>query len=255
MTEVGSLVAPEVAGGPNGRTPGKGPHPLRRRRGLPGGRAVTGGLLVAAAAVGLFAAYARVGAGPRRSFVVTRHAMAAGSRVQASDLTLAALDLPPSLRARAFPRVAQLVGTTLVAPLGQGELVQASSVVAARPGGAARVVSFPVERGRLGALKQGEKVDVLATYGTGADAYTAVVLRQALVTDVDRGKSSLGDTGSAVVSVAVDDPADELAMAHALQLGKLTVVVATGSPAGQGVPGTYRSGPAPGTADNRSGTP
>src|SRR5437764_87460 len=84
---------------------------------------------------------------------------------------------------------------------------------------------------RLGALKQGEKVDVLATYGTGADAYTAVVLRQALVTEVDRGRSSLGDTGSSVVSVAVDDPDDELAMAHALQLGKLTVVVATGSPA------------------------
>lgn len=254
MTELGSLVVPEVAGGPDGRTPPRGPRPLRRRRGLPGGRAVAGGLLVAAAAVGLFGAYARLGAGPRRSFVVARHAMAAGSRVQATDLALSAVDLPPALRARAFARVADLVGTTLVAPLGQGELVQASSVVAARPGGAARVVSFPVDRGRLGALKQGEKVDVLATYGTGADAYTAVVLRQALVTEVDRGRSSLGDTGSSVVSVAVDDPDDELAMAHALQLGKLTVVVATGSPASAGPSPTYRSGAVPG-ADARSRTP
>jgi hypothetical protein len=103
------------------------------------------------------------------------------------------------------------------------------------------VVSFPVERGRVGSLEQGERVDVLATFGTGDDAFTSVVLRQALVTDIDRGKSSLGETGAVVLSVAVDDPADELAMAHALQLGKLTVVAATGAAPETGPPATYRS--------------
>ena len=250
MTDLGSLVAPEV-GGNGGRPPVRGPRPLRRRRSLPGSRAVVGGFLVAAALVGLFAAYARVEAGPSQSFVVARHPLAAGTRLEAADLVAEAVDLPPGVRARAFGRVGDLVGTTLLAPLEKGELLQASSVAATPPGGAARVVSFPVDRGRLGRVKQGERVDVVATYGTGTEAYTAVVLREALVTEIDRGGSSLGDNGNTVITVAVDDPADELAMAHALQLAKLTVVVTSGSPGDAGrrgpnaavaPPVTYRSG-------------
>ena len=241
MTDLGSLVAPEV-GGNGGRPSVRGPRPLRRRRGLPGSRAVVGGFLVSAALVGLFAAYARVEAGPSRSFVVARHPLAAGTRLEASDLMLEPMDLSAGARARAFGRVADLVGTTLLSPLEKGELLQASSVAATPPGGAARVVSFPVERGRLGRIKQGERIDVVATYGTGTEAYTAVVLREALVTEIDSGGSSLGDGGSTVITVAVDDPADELAIAHALQLAKLTVVVTSGSPGASGPPVTYRSG-------------
>ncbi|HWC11097.1 MAG TPA: SAF domain-containing protein, partial [Acidimicrobiales bacterium] len=198
----------------------------------------------AAAAVGLFAAYVRVDAGPRQSFVVARHPLAAGTRLEAPDLALEAMDLPPALHGRSFGRVSDLVGTTLLSPLEKGELLQASSVAATPPGGAARVVSFPVERGRLGRLKQGERVDVVATYGNGADAYSAAVLRNALVTHVDRGGSALGDGDSTVLTVALDDPADELAMAHALQLAKLTVVVTSGPPGPDGPPATYRSGAA-----------
>lgn len=250
MTDLDSFVAPDV-GGNGGRPPVRGPRPLRRRRSLPGSRAVVGGFLVAAALVGLFAAYTRVEAGPSQSFVVARHPLAAGTRLEASDLVLESMELPARARARAFGRVADLVGTTLLAPLAQGELFQASSVAATPPGGAARTVSFPVDRGRLGRIKQGERVDVVATYGTGTEAYTAVVLREALVTEIDRGGSSLGDSGSTIITVALDDPADELAMAHALQLAKLTVVVTSGSPGGGGPPVTYRSG----TTEARGRTP
>ena len=246
MADLGSLVASEV-GANGGHPPARGPRPLRRHRSLPGSRAVVGGRLVAAAAVGLFAAYARVEAGPDRSFVVARHPLAAGTRLQASDLALEPMDLPAGLQARVFDRVSALVGTTLLAPLERGEVLQASSVAATPVGGAARVLSFPVDRGRLGRLKQGERVDVLATYGTGPDAYTAVVLRSALVTGIDRGGSSLGDTDGAVLTVAVDDRDDELAMAHALQLAKLTVVVTSGAPDDGRPPPTYR------TADDRRG--
>ena len=241
MADLGSLVAPDV-GDNGGRPAARGPRPLRRRRNLPGSRAVVGGLLVAAAAVGLFAAYTGAEAGPDRSFAVARHALAAGTRLQASDLELEPMDLPPALQGRAFARASDLVGTTLLAPLERGELLQASSVAATPPGGAARVVSFPVDRGRLGRLKQGERVDVVATYGSAPDGYTALVLRNALVTAIDRGGSSLGDNGATVLSVAVDDPDDELAMAHALQLAKLTVVVTSGPRDDGRPPPTYRSG-------------
>jgi Flp pilus assembly protein CpaB len=240
MTDLGSRVAPEVGG--NGHPPVRGPRQLRRRRSPPGSRAVVGGFLVASALVGLFAAYARVEAGPSESYVVARHPLTAGTRLEASDLVLEPMELSAGARARAFGQVADLVGTTLLSPLEKGELLQASSVAVTPPGGAARVVSFPVERDRLGRIKQGERVDVVATYGTGTEAYTSIVLREAVVTEIDSGGSSLGDGGSTVLTVALDDPADELAMAHALQLAKLTVVVTSGSSGVSGPPVTYRSG-------------
>ncbi len=241
MADLGIRVANGSVNGADEPAPGPQPRPLRRRQALPGARAVAGGLLVAAAAVGLFAAYARLSAGPDHSYAVVRHAVAAGSRLHPSDLTLQPMDLPPALRARAFEKLSDLAGTTVLSPLAAGELVQPSALVVTRSADAARTVSFPIDRTRLGPLKQGERIDVLATYGTGTDAWTAVVLRQAQVVDVDRSKSSLGDSGSPVVTVAVTDPNDELALAHAGALGKLTVVVATGAPAVSGPPVTYRT--------------
>jgi len=240
MADLGALVAPDLSNGA-GDSPGPKPRPLRKRQGLPNARAVAGGLLVAAAAVGLFAAYAGIRSGPGHSYAVVRHPIAAGARLQESDLALQPMDLPSSLRARAFEKVSDLVGTTVLSPLAAGELVQPSILVLTRSADAARTVSFPIDHAHLGALKQGERIDVLATYGTGADAWTGVVLRQAQVVDVDRSKSSLGDAGSPVVTVAVGDLADEVALAHAVALAKLTVVVATGAPAASGPPPTYRA--------------
>ena len=214
---------------------------VRRRRGLPGSRAVVGGLLVAASAVGLFAAASRSGDGPAHSYVVARQELAAGTRLEASHLELAPMELAPAVRARVFDNAEPLLGTTLVAPLAAGELVQASAVVARRTDSASRELSFTLERGRLGAgVKQGERADLLATYGSGGDAFTTVVVRQAVLVGIERPRS--GDSGATVVTVAVEDAADALALAHALQLGKITVVRATGAPPLPGVPPTYRTG-------------
>ena len=216
---------------------------VRQRRGLPGSRAVVGGLLVAVAAVGLFAASSSSGRGPTHSYVVARHELPAGTRLQASDLALVPLELAPTLRARAFATAQPLLGATLNAPLGPGELVQASAVVARKGDTASRELSFTLERGAVGSgIKQGERADLLATYGTGNDASTVVVVRQALIVAIERARSTSGDTGPATVTVAVDDPADAIALGHAIQLGKITLVRATGAPPLPGVPPTYRVG-------------
>jgi Flp pilus assembly protein CpaB len=221
---------------PPGRT-------VRRRRGLPGSRAVVGGLLVAAAAVGLFAAASRSADGPAESYAVARQELPAGTRLQATDLELVPMELAPALRGRVFNHTAALVGATLVSPLGPGELVQASAVVARDAGAASRELSFTLERGRVGTgIKQGERADLLATYGTGPDAFTTVVVRQAVLVAIERPRSASGEAGPATVTVALEDPADALALAHAIQLGKVTLVRATGSPPLAGVPPTYRSG-------------
>ncbi len=216
---------------------------VRCRRGLPGSRAVVGGLLVAAAAVGLFASASRSGEGPRHSYVVARQELPAGTRLQPSDLELAPMELAPALRARVFERAQPLVGATLLAPLGPGELVQSGAVVARAGDAASRELTFTLERGRVApGIKQGERADLLATYGTGVEAFTVVVVRQALLVVIERPRTSVGDAGPTTLTVAVDDPADALALAHAIQLSKVTIVRATGAPPMPAVPPTYRVG-------------
>ena len=220
------------------------PHrTVRRRRGLPGTRAVLGGLLVAVAGVGMFAASSRSSSGPDESYVVTSRPLAAGARLQASDLDLVPMDLGPELRAHTFESRQVLLGATLIAPLGAGELVQASAVVARSGEAASRELSFTLERGRVSpGVKEGERADLLATYGGGNDAFTSVVVRQALIVGIERPRSSSGDSGPSTVTVSVDDPTDALALAHATQLGKITLVRSTGAPPLPPVPPTYRVG-------------
>ena len=217
-----------------------------RRRSVPAGRAVLGGLLVAASVVGLFYASTRTESGPKQSYVVAARAVAPGTRLAAADLRRVAIDLPPAMAGRAFRDPAALEGATAIAPLAEGELVQASAVVAKSSAPASREVTFAVPRSTVTpALEQGERVDIVATYGSGADSFSTVVLRQALIVTLDRGRERVGDQGDATVTVAVDDPADVVALAHAVQLAKLTVVRATG--AASGSPPVFRQ-PSPGPA-------
>jgi len=221
-------------------------QPAGRRRGVPGGRAVLGGFLVAASVVGLFYASTRTEAGPERSYVVARRDVPPGAKLQAADLVRLAIDLPPATAARAFTEPDVLVGTTVIAPLAEGDLIQASTVVAKPSDPSSREVTFAVARSTLAeGLEPGERIDVVATYGSGDDAFTTVVLRSALVVGLDRGdRPRVGDGREASVTVAVDDPADAVAVAHAVQLAKLTVVRATGAAPYPGTAPTFRPAPA-----------
>lgn len=211
----------------SGTSPGA--RAVRRRRPLPGGRAVVGGLLVAASGVGLFAATNRSDSGPTQSYLVAAHPLAAGARLSTSDLSRQPLDLPPGLRARAFDNPAVLDGATLLAPLAAGELVQASGVVAKGTDSDTRELTLTVDRGRVaGALAGGERVDLLATFGTGDEAYTLVVSRGALVVAVDRGRGGLGDSSPTILTVGIEDPTEAMAIAHASQVAKITPLRSTG---------------------------
>jgi Flp pilus assembly protein CpaB len=244
VADAGGVGVVDVQAGGNGREDrdgAGGPRAIRRRRGLPGSRAVAGGLLVAAAAVGLFSASSRAGEAARQHYVVAGRSLAPGARIEASDLAVQRLHLPPPVAARAFADRQLLVGATVLAPLAPGELVQASSVVAGRGVPATRELSFTIEPGRVsGGLRRGERVDLLATYGSGSDGFTAVIVRQALLVSLEAPAGSLGGGSPAMVTVALDDTADVLALAHAVQVGKVTVVRATGAAGSSSPPATYR---------------
>jgi hypothetical protein len=256
MAETGSLVRQEpladgVRSGRSGhQAPGErrgGGRHISRRRSLGGSRALVGGLLVAAAAVGLYSAYTHTEGGPADPYVVARHAMAAGARLTEADLTTAPMDLPPSVGERAFRDPRALAGATLITPVATGELIQASAVVAKPSAPTARELTFSIERDALPpTLEHGERIDVLATMGTGEGASTSMVADDLLLVGLDAASGRLGERSSVSLTVALDDPADALALAHALSLGRLTVVRATGAAPFGPVP-PYRH-PVPGSA-------
>ncbi len=209
------------AGGTNGA------RPLRRRRALPGGRAVVGGFLVALAAVGVFAGYTTATADTREPYLVARQDLALGHRITRADLGTLPMDLPALLRAKAYRDPAQLIGTMVIGPVTKGELVQSSSVLAGGAAGSSqRQISFSIDSARAvnGQLRRGEFVDVVATYGTGADGYTEAVVRAARVADRAETRGALSSQGNEVITLAVPDAAAALAVAHAVSTGTLMLV-------------------------------
>ncbi len=198
---------------------------------------MVGGFLVALAAVGIFAGYTSATADTRRPYLVARQDLPLGHRITRADLGTLPMDLPGPLRSRSYRQPGQLLGSMVVGPVAKGELIQSSDVVA-RPAGAGddeRQISFPIESARAvdGRLRTGEFVDVLATYGTGADGWTVVVVKGARVADRRESRRSLSDSGDEVVTLAVPSAADTLAVAHAVSAGVVTLVRAGAPPTGR----------------------
>ena len=204
-----------------------------------------GALLVAASVVGIFAAYTGPH-GASAAYVVAARAIRPGDPFAPGDLTRTRVDLPPALRGRAFTDPSSLIGATALSPIEAGELVQSGQVIRKRGGARTAELSFPIEASRIGSgLRAGDRVDIVATYGTGADAYSLVIGRDLQVLSVARARGTLGGESSAVVlTVALSQRADSLALAHATRAAELSVVRTTGATPADDAPTTYRPAPA-----------
>ncbi len=204
-----------------------------RRPVIPTGRAVVGGLLVAVAAVGTFSAYAGTSGDQGRNYVVVALDLPAGHRIEASDLRVEHGDLTATLAERGFRSADQLEGAVTLAPLTSGELVQHGQVALSDDATPAPTeeFSFAVDRDRAlnGTIRRGEAIDVLATFGTGTDAYTLVVARHASVTDVSElGSNTIGSGSRLILTLALETSDEVLALAHASQVASITIVRTTG---------------------------
>lgn len=205
---------------------------LQRRRALPGGRAVAGGFLVAASAVGVFSAYRSADAGPSTTYLVAASDIRAGQRLAAGDVAAVALDLPDAQHRRVLRDAALVDGAVALAPIAAGELVQVSAV--ARPEGAPdrAQISMPVDpgfalNGDTALLDAGDRVDVIVTYTTGGAPETTTVASDAEVVAVYRPEDAVGGAGSVTVVLAV--PRRELeAVAQASAAGQVTLARTTG---------------------------
>lgn len=218
---------------------------------------MVGGFLVAAAALAIFAAYLSATAGPDTTWVVAARDLSIGQTLRAGDVELVPIDLPEAQASRSFNVVDVLEGAVVVAPLQEGELVQQSAVaVSGGPGLHQLSFSLPSERALLGVIKPNERVDVLATYGQGTDAYTVVVVRGAQVLDEsDIGGGEVGGSSAArAFTIGVPRAEQALAVSHALNAGVVSLVRTTAADADEDAPDRYRpSFEGPGTADSGAG--
>jgi Flp pilus assembly protein CpaB len=208
-------------------------RPLRRRRGLPSGRAVVGGFLVALATVGVFAAYTSATAGPTTRYVVAARDLAPGDRITESSLRLVPLELPDEQRRRAYDVVGPLLDATVVEPLLPGELLQEGSIVATGAAPGTRAVSFAIDAAHAvnGSLRAGERVDVLATFGSGGEACTYLVAGDVALVRVNEAAGSLTSQAGMTITVEADTADDALAISHAANAGTVTLVRTTHAPA------------------------
>lgn len=199
-------------------------------RALPGTRAVVGGLLVAVAAVGGFVAQHRASQPARKHYLVARHDLATGQRLDPGDFVVRDADLPDPVARRAFTDPTAVRGSVLLAPVGAGELLQHGQVADAAQAPGRNQVSFSVGANRAvaGDLRAGDRIAlVLASDTSKAPAVLATDLE---VIRVARSDSAVDQAGRLTITVAAR-PDQVVGVARATNPDLLTVVRTTGVPA------------------------
>ncbi|QGG95648.1 RcpC/CpaB family pilus assembly protein [Actinomarinicola tropica] len=227
----------------------------RPRRPLPSSRAVVGGLLVASAALGSVV-IATSGSGPATvPVLVADGTVEPGTALGPSSLRVVEMALPAELLDSTFDDPDELRGTVSRSRLADGELLQDGDVVASTPeqraAAPAREVSLRLDAHRVvaGRVEPGDTVDVLATYGNGADATTTLVLGDAHVIAVESSDDRIAGSRTVILTLALDERADTVALAHALDVASINVVRTTTASPGDAVE-PYTLGDAPEAQDS-----
>lgn len=204
---------------------------LAPRRSLPGSRAIVGGVLVAVAVLGSYAATTQAGKQDTRTVVVAAHDIAPGTRIQPSDLRVVKLPIDATVANHVLQSTSKLSGSTALAPLRSGDMIQTSAIASAQSQTPYLEVSFSVEAARAldGNLQPGETVDVLTTDKTNAAAGARVAASDARVLRVQAGSSNIGKSGDVTITVGVNSRTEAAAIAAAVDQGQVTLVRTTGA--------------------------
>lgn len=196
------------------------------RRSLPSGRALVGAFLVTVAALGTFVLATSGDDGPTTEFLVTTRDIAAGDTLTAADVRFEAMTLSDDLASRALNTTDGLDGATALRDFRAGELIDVADVI----GGVVDVdgdvheVTFGIPLDRTPAsLIPGDRVTVLAT----SRDITELAVEDARVLEIDRQPSQIGSSGRGIITVAIDDPAVVMELAHLTQVAEITVVRST----------------------------
>jgi SAF domain len=219
MTRAGNGVDAPVPGGGRRRT-------IDRRMGLPGARAIVGGLLVAIAGVCTFIAWQQASGTADRSYAVAARPIHPGEPLTVDDVRFEPIDLPAGLAKAAFADSRAIEGRVALGPIGEGELVQMGQVSDPAQSSAAAELSFSIARDRAvdGRLRSGDLVDVFVTDDGGT---TAVAEGVQIVEAAAHDGGSFGGTGELTITVAIADAGLREPLIHAVRQGEVTLVRST----------------------------
>lgn len=195
------------------------------RRTLPSGRAVVGGLLMAVAAFGTFAAQSSSSGDGRVGVLIAARQLDPGTLIQPGDVALARVTLDDSVRGL-FGSVEAVLGRTTIASVGPGEFVLASAVAEEAPvSGLEMELHLGVDR-VSSAIGPGDTVDVFATWGGETTELIATGALVAVVSGADGSDPLVGE--QRVVRLTVSTFGELEALVHAQVTGELTLVRSTG---------------------------
>lgn len=206
---------------------------IASRRGLPSGRAAAGALLVTVAAVGTFVMATGPDEGPRSSYLVAVASVEAGAPVGGGDFALRPLGLSADVAARALIDASGLEGAIAVRDLAPGDLLTAADLIEApvvdgKPAGAVHEIAFPVPVERISARTvNGDRVTVLTTASAGGADLTEVAVEDGVVLSWAADADAIGGSGIGVLTLAVNDAATAIGLAHMVRTGDVTVVRTT----------------------------
>jgi pilus assembly protein CpaB len=157
------------------------------------------------------------------------------SLIAAGDVEAEAVKLPSRLLAAYAPATETLVGRVVTRPLHAGELVARGWLATSAAPSGARSLTVPVEPEHAvgGALRAGDRVDVLATFDAGdVRARTTLLARGVDVLEVVKaGALAFGDEAVVGVTLSVT-PQEATRLAFALRTGEIDVVRVDGPAAG-----------------------
>ena len=212
---------------------------VTRAPGVPGSRAVVGGALIALAGLGTFLSWQQATGTPRHSYAVAARALEPGDPLTADAIRFEPIDLPAGMSAGAFDSASDLEGRVLVAPVGEGELLQLGSLSDQGSPDPAAEVSMALDRERAvdGRLRAGDTVDVYATH----DDDTIVVARGIRVIAVTEGGGTFADGSELTVTLALAEPDQQVPVVHAARAGQITLVRTTHVPRSSSSTGTDSS--------------
>jgi hypothetical protein len=197
-----------------------------RRMGLPGARAIVGGLLVAAAGVCTFVAWQQASGAADASYAVASRPILPGQSLTADDVRFVPIDLPAGLASTAFVDGSGIEGRVALGPIGEGELVQLGQVSDPGQAGPAAELSFSIAQDRAvgGRLRSGDLVDVFVTDDGGT---TPVAEGVQIVDAATHDSGSFGSTGELTITVTIADPALREPLIQAVREGEVTLVRST----------------------------
>ena len=199
---------------------------VARPAGVPGARAVVGGVLVALSGLATFVMWERANGTPEHAYAVAADTLGPGDPVGPDAVRWVRMDLPAGVAGAAFRDGAGLEGRVALAPIAEGELIQAASL--SDQGGhdptAELSIALARERAVNGRLRPGDLVDV---YATTRDESTTQVAAGVRVLDVSDAGNTFDGGGDLTVTLGVSASEEQVAIVDAAANGAVTLIRTT----------------------------